>query len=406
VDILLNHTNTKTIGGKITISGSKSESNRLLILQKLYPALQIENLSDSDDTKHLQSALQNLSDTIDIGHAGTAMRFLTAYYAIQPGKTTVLTGSKRMQERPIKVLINALKQLDSSITYINNKGFPPLKIYGKEILKNKLSIQANVSSQYISALLLIAPKLKNGLELNLEGKITSMPYLEMTLSLLQAIGITTSFKDNSIKIASQENILENKKITVEPDWSSASYYYSLAALQKNTKIELAGFRKNSLQGDSLLPSIYKNLGVTTSFSKDGIIIQSTPGFTAKKYLSFNLNKTPDLAQTIVVSCLGLGIDCYLTGLHTLVIKETNRLEALKNELEKLGASIILTDDSLKMEAPKTPGQNSSIKTYQDHRMAMAFAPLSVLVPISIEDREVVSKSYPKFWEDWERLFVK
>ena len=400
VQIYLDHTRTSAIRAHISIPGSKSESNRLLILQQLYPALEIDNISNSDDSIRVQNALQSKNKIIDIGHAGTAMRFLTAYFAIQHQKRTVLTGSDRMKQRPIGVLVNALQQLDSSITYIEKDGFPPIEILGKELSKNKLQIQADVSSQYISALLLIAPKLKNGLELTLTGKVTSQPYIDMTLALLNTIGINTSFENNSIRIKAKKQIERPVKITVEPDWSSASYYYSLAALQKNAKIELTGFRQNSLQGDRFVADIYTKLGVQTTFTKNGILIESISDFIPEKKLTFDLNKTPDLAQTLAVSCVGLGIDCHLSGLHTLAIKETNRLEALKNELEKLGAAIRITPDSLTLKAPKSLKKNCTIKTYQDHRMAMAFAPLSVLVPLIIEDKDVVSKSYPGFWEDW------
>ena len=402
MSLLLDHTKTNSISGEISISGSKSESNRLLILEQLFPNISIENLSNSDDTKYLQKALKNTSNTVNVGHAGTAMRFLTAFLAIQEGRIVTLTGSERMQERPIKILVEALRGLGADIKYLKNEGYPPILIKGKKLSKNKISIQGNISSQYISALLLIASSLQNGLEINLEGQVTSIPYIQMTLSLLNTIGVKTMFKDKTIIVFNHKNT-KPKRISIEPDWSSASYFYGLTALQPNTSIELIRFKKESLQGDSILPEIYKQFGINTIFKSDRIIIKS-PNLTSNfKPLALNLKNTPDLAQTIVVTCLGLGIDCNLTGLHTLKIKETDRLEALKNELEKLGASVIITSNSLQLKSPTKINKNVTIKTYLDHRMAMAFASLSVKVPLRIEEHEVVSKSYPNFWEDFEQL---
>ena len=404
MNIYLDHTNTKAINGTIAISGSKSESNRLLILQKLFPFISVENLSNSDDTQYLKNALNSTLKTIDIGHAGTAMRFLTAYFATQDTKNTILTGSSRMQKRPIKILVDALLDIGADISYLYNEGYPPLVIKGRKLLKNKVSIKGNVSSQYISALLLLAPSLQNGLEINLKGEITSVPYINMTLSLLKKIGVITSFIDQIIQVKSLKTThLQTKILSIEPDWSSVSYYYSLAALQPNTSIELIGFKEKSLQGDSILPEIYKQLGVETTFAKKGIILKSSNSILNFKPLTLNLIKTPDLAQTIAVTCLGLGIKCHLTGLHTLKIKETDRLVALKNEFEKLGAKVQITTDSFQLLSSESIKKNITIKTYDDHRMAMAFAPLSVKIPIKIENPEVVSKSYPNFWTDWKHL---
>lgn len=404
MSIFLDHTKTNSIQGKILISGSKSESNRLLILQQLFPDISIQNLSNSDDTKHLKTALQSTSNIIDIGHAGTAMRFLTAFFASRKGKTITLTGSNRMQERPIKILVDALRDLGADITYLKNEGYPPVLIKGKNLSKNKVSLLGNISSQYISALLLIAPTLPNGLDLTLEGKITSIPYIQMTLALLNKLNIKTSFKNQTIKVKKSQ--IANRKsqiFTVEPDWSSASYFCSLVALRPNSSIELIGFKDKSLQGDRILTDIYKHLGVKTSFTTDGMLLESPNSTLNVKPLILNLIKTPDLAQTIAVTCLGLGIDCHLSGLHTLKIKETDRLQALKNELEKLGAHVSITNNSLQLESPNKLHSNTSIQTYQDHRMAMAFAPLSLKTPIHIENHKVVSKSYPDFWEDLSQL---
>ncbi len=387
---------------KIKITGSKSETNRLLLLQALFPEIQLENTSSSDDSEVMIKALRNNDTIVDIHHAGTAMRFLTAFYAIQEEKAVTLTGSSRMKERPIKILVEALLQLGADIEYLENEGFPPLKIRGKKIIKNKVSLPANVSSQYISALLLIATKLQNGLELTLEGAITSVPYIKMTLALLDQLGVATSFENNSIKVNSQFKI-QNLKFIIESDWSSASYFYSIIALsQIGTQITLSFYKKNSLQGDSVLATIYIEFGVETVFNNDNSITISKVNF-QNTQKTFNLNNAPDIAQTIAVTCFGLGIGCHLTGLHTLKIKETDRLEALQNELSKLGANISITNDSLTLKENTKINESIVIKTYQDHRMAMAFAPLALKVPIEIEESEVVSKSFPSFWKDLQSI---
>lgn len=382
----------------LIISGSKSESNRLLLLQALYPEIKIENLSNSDDSRLMQRALKSSEDIIDIHHAGTAMRFLTAYFSIQEGKEIVLTGSNRMKKRPIQILVEALQQLGADISYEKNHGFPPLKIKGRLLTKSKVTLNANVSSQYISALLLIAPKLENGLELTLEGKITSVPYINMTLSLLNEIGVETSFSNNTIKVNPNLQNLKTKNIIVESDWSSASYYFSIVALSDiGSQISLSYYKKNSLQGDSVLTEIYKEFGVHTSFENNSITLKKTNQNPKPK--TFDLSNAPDIAQTIAVTCFGLGIECFLTGLHTLKIKETDRLLALKTEIEKLGGNIKITEDTLQLSASKTIKKDIEIVTYNDHRMAMSFAPLALKTPLVIKDANVVSKSYPNFWKD-------
>ena len=413
---LLLKTSTLNRKSQITITGSKSETNRLLLLQALYPSIALENVSDSDDSVLMTSALNSNSDIIDIHHAGTAMRFLTAYFSVQEGREITLTGSKRMKERPIQILVEALKQLGADIRYVENEGFPPIKIKGKKLTNNKVSLQANVSSQYISALLLIAPKLENGLELTLEGEITSVPYIKMTLSLLEEIGVETSFIGNTITVKPNNKTLKTNTLTVESDWSSASYYFSMVALSDaGTEITLSSYKENSLQGDSALVEIYKHFGVETTFENHSIILKKSQSVNQKS-LNANLQSSPDIAQTIAVTCFALGIACDLTGLHTLKIKETDRLVALKTEIEKLGGSVDITDKSLHLK-PNTlfqPGAgslasgcpNEAIATYNDHRMAMAFAPLALKTPIVIEDAEVVSKSYPTFWSDLERIGFK
>ena len=399
----------------ISITGSKSETNRLLLLQALYPNLILENTSNSDDSEVMSKALKNFHlpssnfQLIDIHHAGTAMRFLTAFFAIQENREVVLTGSSRMKERPIKILVDALRQLGAEISYEENEGFPPIRIKGKKLIQNKVSLPANVSSQYISALLLIAPKLENGLELTLEGEITSVPYINMTLALLNEIGVETSFVGNKIIVKpfvtlSAVEGLNPKSLIVESDWSSASYFYSIIALSEiGTEITLSSYKKNSLQGDSVLAEIYKDLGVETVFENNKIQLKKVDNCQLST-INCQLNSSPDIAQTIAVTCFGLGIGCHLTGLHTLKIKETDRLEALKTELSKLGASVSVTNVSLTLQSYSLPLEGCpkggvAIKTYQDHRMAMAFSPLALKTEIIIEEAEVVSKSYPAFWID-------
>tara|TARA_B100001146_G_scaffold225125_1_gene246724 strand:- start:6810 stop:8045 length:1236 start_codon:yes stop_codon:yes gene_type:complete len=389
-----------------SVTGSKSESNRLLILQKLFPTLSIENLSESDDTKVLKEALKHLDGTIDIHHAGTAMRFLTAYYATQPNAKVLLTGSQRMQERPIAVLVEALQSLGAEIEYKKNTGCSPLTIRGKKITNKSVTIAANVSSQYISALMLVGASLPNGITIHLEGTITSIPYLTMTLQLMQACGISGTLKGQTITI-DPVNRLPEKTIIVESDWSSASYFYSLVALSEETTLTLRHYRRESHQGDAAVATMYRELGVVTDYDPvEQTITLSKKGKVSEAFVfEKDLSRTPDLAQTIAVTCLGLGIACSLTGLHTLKIKETDRLVALKQEITKLGGEVTITDNSLQLEATPSLKKGVAIATYQDHRMAMAFAPLALKIPLTIHDAEVVSKSFPSFWEDFKDLGI-
>ena len=392
----------KLINKSVFISGSKSESNRLLILQQLFYRITISNLSDSDDTHHLQHALSTQDSEINIGHAGTAMRFLTAFFAAQKNRTVILSGSDRMHNRPIKILVDALKDLGAEISYVDKEGYPPLKITGKELKENKVQINGNVSSQYISALLLIASSLPEGLTVELLGEITSIPYIKMTLSLLNQIGIETSFEGQTIQVKPHQNS-KQQDLVVESDWSSASYFYSIIALSDiGSEIRLSSYKKQSLQGDAVLADIYEHFGVSTTFDENSIILKKVAK-SKKELLQLDLNKAPDIAQTIAVTCFGLGVSCDLDGLHTLKIKETDRLEALKNELTKLGAIISVTNDSLYLEGSSKIISNVSIETYNDHRMAMAFAPLAMLMPINILDANVVTKSYRNFWEDLQQI---
>ncbi len=392
----LSHSQIKN-GKSLVISGSKSESNRLLILQQLFPSLQIKNLSDSDDVCAMVNALKSDSqDVVDIHHAGTTMRFLTAYYSLCTERSLVLTGSKRMQERPIGVLVDALRQLGAEIAYQKEEGYPPLQINGHISEGGKVVLPANISSQYITALMLVGTKFSKGIELELIGEITSRPYIEMTLSLLNQLGVSTRFEGNTIVVNQLDKIAQDS-FTVESDWSSASYFYSTIALSPiGTKMQLSSYKQNSLQGDSNVAKIYEQLGVKTTYlTNDSIALEKVAKSQIK--LSADLVETPDLAQTIAVSCFGLGVECELKGLHTLKIKETDRLIALKNELTKLGATIEVTNDSLHISSSSEINRGIEIETYQDHRMAMAFAPLALRTNIVVLEAEVVSKSFINFW---------
>ncbi|MGA8852691.1 MAG: 3-phosphoshikimate 1-carboxyvinyltransferase, partial [Christiangramia sp.] len=379
----------------------KSESNRLLILQALYPEIQIENLSNSDDTQVLKKALEQGQGVIDIHHAGTAMRFLTAYFASKEGCEVEITGSKRMKERPIRLLVDALQRMGADIQYKNEAGYPPLVIKGKKLHVDSVKLQANVSSQYVSALMLIGASLPKGLEIILEGQITSTPYILMTLEILKNAGINGIFKENRIFIEPTKE-LPGSNIAVESDWSSASYFYSIAAIADAAELKLSNYRKTSRQGDSCLAEIYKSFGVETEFQNNRILLKKTKA-KRPRCIHENLMNSPDIAQTIAVTCLALGIECKLEGLHTLKIKETDRLKALKTEMEKFGAQVKITGDSLHLYPSQKLNENISIATYNDHRMAMAFAPLALKVPVKIEEADVVSKSYPDFWKDLKKL---
>ena len=380
------------------LTGSKSITNRLLILRSIYPSLKIKNKSESHDSVVLENALKSSSHIKDINHAGTSMRFLTAFYSILEDKEIIIKGSKRMHERPIYPLIDCLKLIGADISYLEKEGFPPIKIKGKKLNFKKVQISSNVSSQFVSAILLVAPKLAGGLAIELKGELISKPYIEMTLSLLNDLGIKTRFNGKLITVENLEKI-QQKHISVESDWSSASYWYSIVALSEGAEVRLNNFYKKSIQGDSVLTKYYKVLGVETKFTENKIILTKLKDFNPPQGLNLNLIDSPDLAQTIAVTCFGLKINCFIDGLQTLNIKETKRLNALENELKKLGANVQVTESSLKLLEVKKIKKNIKINTYDDHRMAMSFAPLSLKIPIFIENPSVVVKSYPKFWDD-------
>jgi 3-phosphoshikimate 1-carboxyvinyltransferase len=363
--------------------------------------IDLKNLSDSEDTKLLLKALQQIkrskNKSINIHNAGTDMRFLTALLAIKKGTWTI-TGSERMKKRPIGELVTALKSLGAEIEFLEKENYPPLEIKGKIILGGALKIDASQSSQFISALLLISPKLKNGLVLTLKNRIVSSPYIEMTAALLKKFNVPISKLKNTYTVNSRTKSKQIKAIKIESDWSSASYWYSICALSKNAKIELNFLNKKSLQSDSILPELYKILGVETKYKKNSIIISRKKLET--KSINYNFINCPDIAQTFAVTCFGLGICAKLIGLSTLKFKESDRIIALKTELEKMGAKLVITNNSIELKKSKPIPFEGIIETYNDHRMAMSFSPLALVYnSIKIANPEVVSKSYPRFWKD-------
>lgn len=399
----------KMLNGAITLPSSKSISNRALMIKALSGLdIEISNLSDAKDTQILAELLADKSRTIfDVGHAGTTMRFLTAYLAIKEGEF-VLTGSERMQQRPIKILVDALRTLGAEIEYLKNEGFPPLKIKGKKFSGGEITIDGSVSSQYISALMLAAPYMENGLKINFEGQLTSKPYLEMTLEIIKYFGAKLTWKEDAIEVKAGKYVA--KDFYVEADWSAASYWYSMVALAREAEITLFGLQKESLQGDAVVAKIYENFGVKTEFIENAIrLTKNSLPITLHSPIFLDFTDCPDLAQTIAITCAALNIPAKLTGLSTLRIKETDRIAALQNELNKLGynAEVEGNDLIIGFSSPDSyrdcESTNPSVKTYNDHRMAMAFAPLGLLHPIKIENPDVVIKSYPNFWEDLERV---
>lgn len=388
----------------VNISGSKSESNRILILKSIYKNISIKNLSTSDDTKILQKVLDSQNHNINVGHAGTAMRFLTAYLAIQENKRFILSGSERMHNRPIGTLVEALNHLGFNINYLENAGFPPLEIFGRKNLKNKVKLKSDISSQYISALMLIAPILEEGLVIELDGEITSRPYIEMTLSILNDIGIDAKFTDNSIEINSKNNLTINPVYEIESCWSSLSYFFSIVALSSDIELSFLNYKPDSFQGDINVLKYYELFGVKSEFKENKLIIMKKNNFKHPEKITIDLNDNPDLAQTIIVTSFGLDIPTKLTGLSTLKIKETDRLVAMCAELVALGADCSVDNESIEIFKSKNKVNKSHvIKTYNDHRMALAFAPLSVIYPLEIYNPQVVSKSFPEFWNILEKL---
>lgn len=394
-------TKIKSIKGSINLPASKSISNRALIINALcYSPYPLRNLSDSDDTRVLANALASNSNKFDIGHAGTAMRFLTAFLAKIVGEWEV-TGSERMQQRPIKILVDALSLLGAKITYLGNDGFPPLKIYGSHLSGKTVELDGSVSSQYITALLLIAPTLQNGLTLKLNGEITSASYIDLTLKLMARFGIQYSWKKNVITVPEQNYFPVD--FSVEADWSGASYWYEILSLCESGEILLENLELNSLQGDSNIAAWFEQFGVTSTQKENGVLLSKSENKIPQK-LELDFIENPDVAQTLACLCVSKQIPFHFTGLKTLKIKETDRIAALQNELAKFGAKIIEPAvGELSWDAvihPESVQQNPVIETYHDHRMALAFAPIALAgFPLKIDDPMVVTKSYPGFWDD-------
>lgn len=398
-------TNQEPISSEIFLPTSKSITNRLLIIRALSDKkFTIKNPSTSDDTKVLEEALKNSEkQLINIGHAGTSMRFLTALFSTQKNTQKVLTGSERMKNRPIKILVDALQQIGATIKYIEKDGYPPLKIIGSQLTGNRINIDGGVSSQYISALLMIAPTLPQGLVLTLTNKIISRPYIYLTLNLMKHFGIDYRFDDNVIKINHQKyNSNAIEYFNVEADWSGASYWYEIAALANEANLKIYGLEKNSLQGDAKVSELFEQLGVKSIFKENCIELQKNNQRTTK--FEYNFISQPDLAQTFAVTLCMLQIPFKLSGLESLKIKETDRIAALINELAKFGYEIIETAAGvIECDARQKQTVNASdisIETYNDHRMALAFAPVALKNPgFFIHKPEVVSKSYPNYWSD-------
>lgn len=394
--------NGSPINATIDLPGSKSISNRLLILKEVLTAkTEILNLSQSKDTHDLIIAIDTIKNSnnniIDVGPAGTSMRFLTAFLASKKGEW-IISGSERMKERPIKPLVEGLRQLGADISYKEKEGFPPLHIKGKSLRGGTIEIDGSISSQFITALLLSAPLLETDLRIVLKNEMVSWPYIKMTIALLEEFGVNTSVEQNSISVFKRTDKTPILSFSVEADWSSASYWFSIAALSKNSEIRLRGLREKSLQGDSVLLSFYEKLGVKGTFSGDELILKNT-GSCVSNFIH-DFSGCPDIAQTVAVTCLGLNIPCRLTGLSTLKHKETDRISALKTELEKFDAIVSATENSFEFTPGKfSQGTPIAIETYKDHRMAMSFAPLALKYSsIEIKDPCVVQKSYPEFWE--------
>ncbi|MFY0591298.1 3-phosphoshikimate 1-carboxyvinyltransferase [Roseivirga sp.] len=379
----------------IALEASKSESNRALIINALSGnQSNVSNLSNARDTQTMLSLLASNDNTLDVLDAGTTMRFLTAYSTLGNTPKT-LTGTSRMRKRPIKILGKALKQIGAKVEYLNKDGFPPLKVSPlKEQKKESVSIKGDVSSQFISAILMIAPNLPKGLTLELRGKIGSRPYIQMTLDMMRLFGVSSTWTNNTIEIKPQP--YQSYPYRVESDWSGASYWFSFVALAEKAEIKLLGLRQKSLQGDIAIVRIMNQLGVMSTFEEDGVLLQKIE---SRKEIEVDFSDCPDLAQTVAVVCGVKHIACKMTGLESLRIKETDRIKALKRELKKFSIKLKETEEGLwEIKSKFESGQPEvSVETYEDHRMAMAFAPLSTQQDISIKDPSVVDKSYPSFW---------
>lgn len=398
-------TEIKIINAKIKLPASKSISNRVLIINALsYSPYPIKNLSDSDDTRVLEAALFSNSNRFDVGHAGTAMRFLTAFLAKIVGEWEI-TGSERMQQRPISILVDALNLLGAKIEYLGHEGCPPLKILGSHLKGQTIELDGSVSSQYISALLLIAPTIENGLTLKLNGNITSRSYIKLTLELMAKFGIQYRWDDNEVFVPEQKYFARD--FTCEADWSGASYWYEIMAMVDNGEVLLENLLLDSLQGDANIATWFEQFGVTSTQKPEGVLLSKDKNRQPEK-LVFDFIENPDIAQTMACLCVAKNIPFHFSGLKTLKIKETDRIAALQNELAKFGATItepefgeLAWDGTVDMEQQE---ENPIIRTYHDHRMALAFAPMALAgYNMQIDDPMVVTKSYPGFWEDLKQV---
>lgn len=389
----------ENINTNILLPSSKSICNRALIIKALSKHDgKIDNLSECDDTFVMVRALSEMTDTIDIMAAGTAMRFLTAYLSVTEGEH-IITGTERMRQRPIKILVDALRSLGADIEYTEKEGFPPLKIRGKELSGNVISLPGDISSQYISALMMIGPTLKNGLTLNLTGNIVSKPYINLTIRIMKEFGADAVWADKHT-ICISNDTYKPTPYYVESDWSAASYWYEMTALSDNARVELPGLFEKSFQGDSKVAELFEQLGVRTEYGDKNVVLTKSGKVTDR--MEYDFVNQPDLAQTFVVTCCMLGIPFRFSGLQSLKIKETDRMAALINEMKKLGYVISESDSSvLSWDGERCEGDaNPAIDTYEDHRMAMAFAPAALkLKNIRINNPQVVSKSYPGYWKD-------
>ncbi len=392
------------VNGIVTLPASKSIANRLLLMRAVagFTDLEIHNLSNARDTQVLNGILCDLSrnKTADVHDAGTVMRFLTAYLSCLEGEW-ILTGAERMKQRPIGALVAVLKKLGADISYEEKAGYPPLRIKGKRLEGGKVEIDGSVSSQFLSALLMIAPLYKQPLHLFIKNELVSVPYVQMTLDLMKQWGLDHEWKGNTIIVENKNYLRPKEEVFVESDWSGASYFYSILSQAKEGEIRMPYLWKKSLQGDSVCHRIFEPLGVTTEFSKDGVVLRKV-GEIDKKF-SYDFIKCPDIAQTLAVCCAAKGIAADLTGLQTLSIKETDRISAIKTELEKAGAIVHATRNSVHIKFDRLLTFDFELLTYNDHRMAMSFAPLALKSPLRIENPSVVEKSFPHFWEELKKL---
>ena len=385
----------------IPLPSSKSESNRALIINS-FALGRLHNLSEARDTQTMLKLLKSNDKELDVLDAGTTMRFLVAYCALT-NQNKILTGTPRMCERPIRILVNALRELGAEIKYLNQDGFPPLETLGFQKQKtDQISIRGDVSSQYISAVMMVAPILPNGITIVLKGKVASKPYILMTLKLMKKFGAKAEFTDDNNIIIKPGNYSASE-FSVESDWSGASYWFSFVALAQKAEVVLTGLKPDSIQGDHKIMEIMSPLGVKSEFTSEGLLLTKTRH---ENNFFYDFSNCPDRAQTVAVVCAALGIDAEFIGLESLKIKETDRITALQNELQKIGAQLSEFESEKWTVIPSTEiggiSDTISIKTYDDHRMAMAFAPLATLMNIEIQDPSVVKKSYPGFWKDMEK----